>query len=131
MAWLFRDFVNNRGENEIHTWLHSIPPEARAHINTLINLLQVADVNVFDRAHHVGLLGGSCEGLIELIVHVKRVQYRPIGCYGPGQRVVTLLAGAREVGNQLVPRGVCNAALAKESLVGANQRRYSCEHDFS
>lgn len=133
-TWRFRDFVNDRGENVIRSWLDSLPKaakaKAKAEINALILVLKEKDVDSFTRADKVGLLRGPCSGLIELIIEVNGVQYRPIGWYGPDRKEITLLAGAKEKDNQLIPSSTCDTALERQSLVQADKRRYSCDHDF-
>lgn len=132
-AWEFRDFVSERGENVIHSWLHgrSFPVAARAEINDLIQLLERRDVGRFTRADGVGDLRRECRGLIELRVKVGGVQYRPLGYYGPGDRIVTLLAGATERDRQLTPVDVCATAIARITWVKENAGRYSREHDLT
>lgn len=129
-AWDFRDFVNARGENVVHTWLHGIPAAARAEINDLIMLLELRTVDQFSREDSVGLLRRECRGLLELIVKVEKVQYRPVGRYGPGRKVVTLLGGANERDGHLTPPDICKTTLARSLLLESDPERYSCEHDI-
>ena len=89
----------------------------------------------FSREDKVGLLRkqGLCHGeqLIELIIKVGNVQYRPIGWYGPEDRTVTLLLGAIERGNDFEPRNACEQAVNRKRLILADRRKYTVEHDYS
>jgi len=49
-------------------------------------------------------------GIEELIIKSGGVQYRPVGCYGLGHRVFTLLIGAIEK-NGKIPEGTRNKSL--------------------
>ena len=129
--WRFFDFLNQGGNNEIRKWLHEQGPTVRARVNALIQNLEKLD-RVFVRPDKVGLLrkppcGG--EQLIELILKVDNVQYRPIGWYGPERRNVTLLLGATESGGELVPKNACSTAIARKQLVIQDRGRF-CEHKF-
>src|SRR3990172_12222155 len=126
--WQFRDFKSDRGENAIHSWLHDEADAARADINDLIAVLEVLNKDAFSREDNTGQLhdrmGQNCVGLIELRVKVKGVQYRPIGFYGPGRKVVTLLAGATERDRKLNPTNICDTAKQRKDLVELNQEMY-------
>ena len=130
--WRFLDFVNQRGENEIHQWLNQQGPTVKARINALIRNLEILD-RAFDRPDSVGLLRKPpCKGeqLIELIAKIDKVQFRPIGWYGPEPREVTLLVGAIEKGGRFEPRNACHMAIQRKGLVKSN-RRHGRDHDFS
>lgn len=75
------------------------------------------------------MLHGECDGLMELRRQSGNVQYRPIGCYGPGQREVTLLVGATERGGRFVPPSACETAQERKARLIETGR--TCDHDFS
>ena len=130
-GWRFFDFLNRSGRNEFHEWLEAQGPVVKQRVNALIRNLEKLD-RVFRRDDKVGLLRKPpCNGekLIELIIKVKKVQYRPIGWYGPENREVTLLRGATEKDNELIPRGACDTAIARKKEV-INDRGRICEHRF-
>ena len=127
--WRFFDFLNQAGNNEIHKWLHEQGAIVRAKVNALIRNLEKLD-RAFERPDKVGLLSKPpCKGenLIELILKVNNVQYRPIGWYGPGTREVTLLFGATEKDDQFVPKNACSTAIERKKDVIRDRRRI-CEH---
>lgn len=126
--WSFRDFVSERGENIILSWLHGLPAQAQEDINTMVGLLEVTERLV---RPDVGWLRRECDGLLELRVKSGPVQYRPIGCQLLGERIVILLAGATERDRRLEPLNVCETAFRRMDLVLTNLERYSCEHDLS
>jgi hypothetical protein len=108
------DFLDDRGQNVVHTWINSLPKTAKARINTVVSRLEV-----MDRLERplVRLLKGDCEGLFELRIPCQGVQYRPICCYGPGPKQVTILLGAIEKGSKFEPRSACSVALERKRVV--------------
>lgn len=134
VGWRFLDFKNQRGENEIKAWAHREGPSLRARLNALILHLQVLD-RPLTRHDNVGLLrkSGDCHGqkFIELTITIGRVEYRPIGFYGPQPREIVLLMGAKEKGSQFEPRNACLTAINNKTLVLTAPGRFTVDHDFS
>jgi hypothetical protein len=124
--WTFRDFVVPSGENVIRTWLHSLPVAARAKIQARIQYLEVTAAL---EPQYVKALKGNCAGLIELRIVFKGMQYRPVGCHGPGDREITLLIGAIERGGRFEPHSACSTGLMRKAQI--HERGRTCEHDFS
>ena len=127
--WRFFDFLSQSGKNEIRQWLREQEPVVRTKVNALIRNLEKLD-RAFKREDKVGLLNKPpCEGehLIELRVKVNNVQYRPIGWYGPDTRQVTLLLGATEKGDELVPKRACSIAIKRKQIVIQDKGKI-CEH---
>ena len=124
----FYDYVSARDENVIETWLNEIPVVAKAEIQ--VKLLLLRNVHHLTRPDVGFLRGGDCDGLIEIRVKAKNVQYRPLGYYGPGNAQVTLLIGAKEKGGQLEPRTACVTAQRRkgdisEGKASIREHRYS------
>ncbi len=124
--WTFKDYVTEDGENEILAWLNDLPKRAKIRINTAISRLEVMERLEMPYAR---VLKGPCAGLMELRIPVENVQYRPLCCYGPGEKEVTLLFGAIEKGGRFVPLSACSTALIRKAQIGEEGR--TCDHDFS
>lgn len=75
------------------------------------------------------MLQGDCDQLLELRREIEGVQYRPIGCHGPGRAEVTLLFGAIEKGGKFVPLTACDIAQNRKARLAEKGR--TCDHDFS
>lgn len=135
VCWRVFDFKNQRGDNEVHNWAREQGALLKARLNALIRHLEALDRPVLTRADGVGLLrkAGPCHGhkFIELTITIGKVEYRPIGWYGPGPRVITLLMGAKEKGGDLEPRNACIRAINNKKLVLTDPGRYTVDHDFS
>lgn len=65
---------------------------------------------------------------MELRINSHGVQYRPLCCYGPDQKGVTILVGAIEKGGRFEPRSACVVAQAHRSRLKESERL--CEHDI-
>lgn len=133
-GWTFYDFKTDRGENLIRAWTSDKGRPAKARLNALIRNLSVLD-RPFTRDDKVGILrkDGPCHGekLIELLLKVKNVQYRPIGWYGPDDMSVTLLVGATERDDEFDPRNACEQAVNRKRLILTDRRKHLVEHDYS
>ena len=128
--WAFLDFVDGQGENVIQDWLQGLAPSVRAEVKAKLNTrIQYLEVTSIFGPPYTGLLHGECAGLFEIKFKVKNVQYRPLACYGPEAREVTLLFGAIEKSDRLEPPGACSTALNRKALIDTD-RRYVCPHDF-
>jgi hypothetical protein len=131
MPWTFYDYVTGSGRNAIRDWVAGQPQGTRqrlkARLAALINELRLVDK--LERANGVGQLRGDCSGLYELIVFVDKIQFRPIGCYGPGQTgEFTLLIGAVEKGGKFTDQDVCRRAHERAARI--RDKRHVCIHTF-
>jgi hypothetical protein len=133
--WTFRDYQRPSTQgaeekpilvNEILAWTLGQPKAAQAKIDTMILTLQAWPPPwppTFISAYN------GYPGILELIIKSGGVQYRPLGCYGLGSRVFTLLIGAIEKGGK-IPKGILDSADGRrDSLL---QKGWpTCEHEFT
>lgn len=91
-CWTFKVF-KDAGTNVIDEWFASLPPNIRARFRTL--LVHMAITINWVRPYFDKLKG--YEGIYEIRI-VSKVQYRLLGCYGPGRKDFTLLIGASKAG---------------------------------
>ena len=123
MAWIFRDFVNEREENEIRQWLDSLAVK-RARIKIDVRLRDLQNVEQLKYPYVEKWVGER--DLYEVRVVFAGVEYRLLGCYGPERREFSLLVGATMRDDKLEPRNAVSIAKAHMALIG--DRRYTCEH---
>ena len=121
----FKDYVTPDGENVVRSWLNDLPKRARMKIDAAIRRLEVVDQLEMP---YVRVLKGVCHGLMELRIESENVQYRPLCCYGPGEKEVTILFGATEKGGKFVPLSACSIALARKAQL--TERGRTCDHQF-
>lgn len=87
--WTFKVFLKDKDHDVINDWIDGLPQKVQARIEARISYLRVTDNWVrpyFDK------LSGHIHEI--RVVH-GRIQYRILGCFGPG-REFTMLIGAVE-----------------------------------
>jgi len=122
MSWRFKDYINERGDNEIRQWLDSLPKPARFKIDARIRYLQ--NVEQLKYPYVEKWVGEN--DLYEVRVVFGGTQYRSLGCYGPQRREFTLLIGAVEKGGNLEPRDAVKTAKTRMKLILDGS--HTCEH---
>lgn len=122
----FYDYVE--GTNLVHEWLNTLPVSVKAKFNKW--LLHLEAVGPGEWKHRlVDTLTGTCKGLFEIRVSEVHIQYRLLGCRGPGNREPTLLYGCIKPGRK-VPKSACDRALARKERVYANAESYREQHRY-
>ena len=118
------DFVEANGKNAIQRWMDGLPAEARAAID--VRILQMSAMpKALWSDKWVSKYKGA-EGIFELRIPHNKVQYRPLGCYGPGRMCFTLLAGAIEKGNK-IEKSIVETAENRHTIVFKDPKRV-CNH---
>lgn len=119
--WRFKDYLSERGDNEIRLWLDSLSKKARIKIDRRIRYLE--NIEHFHREpQYIKQLVGY-ESIYEIRVVFSGDQYRPLGCYGPEQGQFTLLIGAFEVGDRFDPRNAPEIAVQRRAIILADGSR--------
>jgi hypothetical protein len=90
--WIFKVFISVNNVCDFEKWLKDQLPEDRAKIRIFINRLIITG---WWSSKHVRPLTGYSK-INELVIKGKKVQLRPLGCFGPYRREFTLLLGAIE-----------------------------------
>ena len=107
-------------------WMMQQPEEAQAAIDTRILIMKSLDRPQWSQKWMSSYTGYV--KLFELRIPHNKVQYRPLGCYGPAQREFTILIGAIER-NSRIPKSTLNVAMSRMQLV-LNDRRWVREYNF-
>jgi len=123
--WIFKNFLSERGENEIRRWVNTLSKNVRIKIDRRIRYLE--NVQYFQREPQYVKQMVGYEGIYEIRIVFAGDQYRPLGCYGPDQGQFTLLIGAVERGNRLEPRDACALAMQRKAIIH-NDRSRVCDH---
>src|SRR5688572_12990397 len=120
MPWTFYHYVGANGRDAIRDWIDGQPEGTKKRLKAQLNtrLLELRLADKLERANGVGQLRRECAGLFEVILFVDRIQYRPIGCYGPAKTgEFTLLAGAIEKGGKFTEPDICRRAHERRSRI--------------
>lgn len=114
----FKVFIGHNGEDEINDWLNSMPSKFRAHVrNVIIHLEITEDMRC---KYFEGLT--RYRNLYELRFKYDNIQYRPLGCLGPGKDEFIILFIAKEIGDKFVPKDAPKRALERFKLVQTDRR---------
>jgi hypothetical protein len=97
-TWLFRIFGEQGGD--VDSWIAGLPPKARAKLDSIISYMEVT--SDWTRTKYFSPIKGH-DKIYEIKFLVQNIQYRPLGCYGPGRDEFTLLFGAKEIGDRFEP----------------------------
>lgn len=122
----FYDYVE--GTNLVHDWLNTLPVSVKAKFNKWLLHLEAVGLGKWKR-RLVDTLTGTCKGLFEIRVSREGIQYRLLGCHGPGDRKPTLLYGCIKP-DKKVRRSDCDKALARKERVYANAESYREQHRY-
>lgn len=122
--WTFRTYVSPQGEEEVTTWYAAQTPNVQAAFDQRIRALWQMKPQEW-REPYTKQLEGPCDGLIEIRFKADRAQQRPLGFYGPGGMVFTIVLMAREIGDRFEPRDACEIAQARKADVLRNPVQFS------
>ena len=121
LAWIFKNFVSERGENVIREWIATLPKKVRFKIDGRIRYLQTVDELQYPYVEK----WTGVRDLFEVRVGFSGVQYRMLGCYGK-ERTFILLVGAVEKDWKLEPRSAEDTAIGRMSLIA--EEKYVIDH---
>ncbi len=121
MAWTFKNFVSDRGENQIRRWLDTLPKKARFKIDARIKYLQAVEKLEYPYVEK----WKGIDGLFEVQIAFAGVMYRMLGHYTKNKEFI-LLVGAVEKDWQLEPRNAEDQAVNRMALT-INGRNI-CDH---
>lgn len=124
MPWTFKDRLEGR-RNIVREWLDGLPLKPRLKIDQILRNLAVCDTL---KPPFVKKIHGF-EDLFEIVAEVNRVQYRPLGGYGPGNREFTIVLGAIEHNNNIKPPNAFATAAAHVARV-KKRTCDVCNHDY-
>jgi len=121
LAWNFKNFVSERGENLIRRWMKGLPKKVRFKIDARIKYLQT--VEQLENPYVEKWKG--VPDLYEVRIGFSGVMYRILGCYG-AQRQFVLLAGAIEKDWKLEPHNSVDVATERMKII--HNEKYVCDH---
>lgn len=120
MAYTLFDYFDSNSHNLIKAWTEGLQKNDRAKLNERLDKLAKHGDELVPRI----LTGTTVPGIQKLRIQ-GRVQLRPLLCKGPHDLhgEYTLLAGAKEVGDVLTPKGVEQTALTRKKDVISDEGR--------
>jgi hypothetical protein len=124
MGWVFKDREDDQGDNVIRLWARELPLKARLKFDQMLRHLAVSD----RLQPHIKKIQGY-DGVFELVLRHDKVQYRPLGGYGPNRHEFTFVLGAIEHNNNIRPPDAFRTAERYIALLAGNRLRV-CNHEY-
>lgn len=109
-------------------WYNDQVDAVQAKFDTVLEYLVQRTVDEWSRPEYATLTGRYSK-LGELRFDFGNLEYRPIGCFGPGRATFTVLVGATKKGNKYDPRKALDTALERREIILSDLER-SDVYDF-
>jgi len=94
-------------------WYLDLPEEAQAEFDVTLKTLSIAeDWRGMSEFEHLGL-----NGLCTVRFKAGKVQYRPAGYFGPGEKCFSIYVGCRKKGNVYTPPNAFDLAAKNKGRV--------------
>lgn len=103
-------------------WYNGLSDGGQAAFDTTLEYLCQRQHHEWGRPEYAPLTG-KLAGLGELRFSVAKLEYRPIGCFGPGRSTFTILIGATKKGRQYDPRSALDTAIERRAAVLSTPER--------
>lgn len=126
MAYTLFDYVDAQGRNLIKEWSQSLQKVQLAKLNERLDKLRDHGPGLFPQ-----MMAGSGVAGIEKLKVKGKVQLRPLLCIGPVDTgsEYTLLMGAKEVGDEWLPKDARETALARKKAVKSDPEHRRKKHE--
>ena len=111
--WKFKVFIKSNGADAFEEWISDQDVADEERIRARLDLMSIT--KKWSRPYFDILHGHNY--IHEIIVRGKNKQYRPLGCFGPGPQVFTLLIGASKKGKVWTPPNAKQTAEKRRKLV--------------
>jgi hypothetical protein len=121
MLWTFLELVTVGGRGVITEWYEEMAMEAQQDFDDLLRYLAVTPRHLWVRPQYAPISG--YQGLGKLRFKANKIQYRPIGFFGPGLGQFTLLIGAEERNRKWVPRDAPDQAVRRRTIALSDSER--------
>jgi len=89
--WTFKVFIKSNGHDDFEDWIADLDADSEEKIRARLDLMMITKEW---RRPYFDILHGY-KHIYEIIIKGRNnKQYRPLGCFGPGLQLFTLLIGA-------------------------------------
>lgn len=124
--WTFKCFLSQSGRDLIDDWYAELPHKAQAKLDNLIEHFRDNPHHKWGSNYLKPLVG--YEAIFEVRFQMVNVLYRPLGYFGPQRADFTFLVGAREQGDDFVPRGAPDTASERREIIRLDEdRAHECD----
>lgn len=116
--WAFYSFLD-RGNCVIHKWMDDIGIKIKAAGKIEARFRYLAFQQSWEPNLAKKLKG--YDDIFEIRIRYESIQFRPLGCFGPGANQFSLLIGAIEKGDVFVPKNAPEVAKQRRELIYKNR----------
>lgn len=123
------DYVRADGTNVIRAWLDGFSEKSRTKVRARLDVrLDYIRTLPSIRNKYMEKLKGEDDGIYEIKVSYRKVQYRILSCYGPNPGQITMLFPATERNDKLRPPGARRTARERSADIHIAER--TVLHDY-
>jgi hypothetical protein len=115
--WRFLDYHSAAGNNLIEEWYLDLPVVAQAEFDVILKTLSIT-------ADWRGLSEFDClgrYGLCEIRFKAGKIQYRPAGFFGPGEKCFSIYVGCSKKGRIYTPPDAFDLAIKRKGKVARKE----------
>ena len=117
--WVFRSYVSPNGRDVIQKWCEDVGAGAHAAFDVVLETLAQQPIDEWGRPEFAPL-SGRHKKIGELRFDFKKLEYRPMGFFGPNRHEFTILIGATKKGKIYDPRDANYTAVTRMAEVIKN-----------
>ena len=111
--WRFFDYCSGAGNNLIEEWYADLPVGAQVDFDVTLKALSISsDWRGMEEFKSLGR-----QGLCEIRFRSGKIQYRPAGFFGPGEKTFTIYVGCFKKQNIYQPSEAFDLALKRRQKV--------------
>lgn len=121
------EFITEGGRGVITDWYATLAVEAQVDFDDRLRYLANSSQHLWERPKYAPLRGYPKIG--EIRCKANRIQYRPLGFFGPAEGQFTLLIGALEKDRKFIPKDAPEQAVRRKAIILADRSRIR-EYEF-
>ena len=123
------DYVGADGTNVIRAWLDGFSEKSRTKVKAKLDI-HLGYIRTVPRIRndYMEKLKGEDDGIYEIKISYRKVEYRILSCYGPNPGQITMLVPAIEQNDRLRPPGVRRTARERSADIHIAER--TVLHDY-
>ena len=117
--WIFMEFVTSGDRGVITEWYDGLDIEAQEDFHARLERLANLQRHLWKRPLYASIK----DGIGEIIFKANRIQYRPLGWFGPQQGQFTLLFPAEERNGRFVPDDAVKHATQRRTIILSDENK--------
>lgn len=124
--WVFKCYRDENGNDLMNDWYKKeLTVQARARFDKILEHFRDLPNTSWGSNYFKQLRG--YDGIYEIRFTVNNIVYRPLGCFDPFKGDFTFLIGAREQGDEFIPRKAPEIAEKRRDIIIKDPKRaYEC-----